>query len=154
MWRITMALYHFSVLIRDAEKTTPNLEDRLFEAGCNDALICFYNQSVYLEFDREAKSAQLAIQSALDNIRQAGFSDLVLQESGVSSLSEIASRAGLTRAAISNYANGKRAKDFPRPIYGVASGSALYSWKEVAGWLYQHQKISKAQWEVAECGIG
>ncbi|MEG9482226.1 hypothetical protein QMO40_07985 [Mannheimia bovis] len=148
-----MTLYHFSILIRDAEKAMPNLEDILFEAGCDDALICFYNQSVYLEFDREAKTAQEAIQSAFNDIRQAGFSDLVLQEAGVSSLSEIAARTGLTRAAISNYANGKRAKDFPRPIYGVASGSALYSWKEVANWLYQRKKISKMQWEVAECSI-
>ncbi|AWW34712.1 XRE family transcriptional regulator [Mannheimia varigena] len=146
-----MTLYHFSILIRDTEKTTENLEDRLFEAGCDDALICFYNQSVYLEFDREAETAHAAIQSAIENIRQAGFSDLVLQEAGVSSLSEIAARTGLTRAAISNYANGKRAKDFPKPLYGVASGSALYSWKEVANWLYQHKKLSKAQWEVAEC---
>lgn len=148
-----MSLYHFSVLIRDADKSMPDLEDKLFEAGCDDALICFYNQSVYLEFDRNAESAQAAVQSAIENIRQAGFFDLVLQESGVSSLSEIASRSGLTRAAISHYANGKRAKDFPRPIYGVASGSALYSWKEVANWLYQHQKISKAQWEIAECDV-
>lgn len=148
-----MTLYHFSILIRDADKSTPNLEDKLFNAGCDDALICFYNQTVYLEFDRYAETAQLAIQSAFDNIRQAGFSDLVLQESGVSSLSEIATRSGLTRAAISNYANGKRAKDFPRPVYGVASGSALYSWKEVANWLYQNNKISKMQWEVAETGL-
>lgn len=148
-----MTLYHFSILIRDADKSTPNLEDKLFNAGCDDALVCFYNQTVYLEFDRYAETAQLAIQSAFDNIRQAGFSDLVLQESGVSSLSEIATRSGLTRAAISNYANGKRAKDFPRPVYGVASGSALYSWKEVANWLYQNNKISKMQWEVAETGL-
>lgn len=148
-----MTLYHFSILIRDADKSIPDLEDKLFNAGCDDALVCFYNQTVYLEFDRYAETAQLAIQSAFDNIRQAGFSDLVLQESGVSSLSEIATRSGLTRAAISNYANGKRAKDFPRPVYGVASGSALYSWKEVANWLYQNNKISKMQWEVAETGL-
>ncbi|MGQ8820255.1 helix-turn-helix transcriptional regulator [Bibersteinia trehalosi] len=147
-----MTLYHFSILIRDTDKSTENLEDRLFKAGCDDALICFYNQNVYLEFDREDENAQSAIQSAFENIRQAGFSDLVLQEAGVSSLSEIAARTGLTRAAISNYANGKRANDFPKPVYGVASGSALYSWKEVANWLYQRNKISRMLWEVAECG--
>ncbi|WP_144084234.1 hypothetical protein [Bibersteinia trehalosi] len=45
-----------------------------------------------------------------------------------------------------------RGNDFPKPVYGVASGSALYSWKEVANWLYQRNKISKMQWEVAEFG--
>lgn len=145
-----MHLYHFSVLIRDAHRHTDQLEDRLFEAGCDDALVCFYNQSVYLEFDRTAPDAKTAIDSAFADIRRAGFDDLVLQEAGVSSLSEIASRAGLSRAALSNYANGKRGKDFPPPLYGVASGSALYSWREVAQWLYQHNLLSQPQWEIAQ----
>lgn len=146
-----MNTYHFSILIRDANKNTDFLEDRLYEAGCDDALICFYNQNVYLEFDRTAENAKIAVQSAFSDIQKAGFSDLILQEAGVSSLSEIASRTGLTRAALSNYANGKRAKDFPSPLYGVASGSALYSWREVAHWLYHHQQLSETQLELAEC---
>lgn len=147
-----MNCYPFSILIRDANANTEGLEDRLYEAGCEDALICFYNHIVYLEFERKAATAAEAIQSAFADIQRAGFFDLVLQEAGVSSLSEIAARSGLTRAALSNYANGKRAKDFPRPMYGVASGSALYSWREVARWLYQHQHISPLQLEVAEFG--
>ncbi|QIW15746.1 hypothetical protein A4G20_05080 [Pasteurellaceae bacterium RH1A] len=144
-----MNLYHFSILIRDANKATEALEDRLFEAGCDDALICFNNQTVYLEFDREAETAKEAIESAMSDIRAAGFKDLILQESGVSSLAEIASRAGLTRAAISNYARGKRGEGFPMPVYGVASGSPLYSWREVANWLYEHKHLPKTQVEIA-----
>jgi hypothetical protein len=90
-----MKVYHFSVLIRDARMDGEDLEDRLFAAGCDDALVCGYNQSVYLEFEREASCAELAIKSALDNIRTAGFFDLVVQESGVAALSEMAARAGL-----------------------------------------------------------
>lgn len=145
-----MNLYHFSILIRDANATMSDLEDKLFESGCDDALVCFYNQNVYLEFDRTAPTAKEAIESAFANIKQAGFSDLILQESGVSSLSEIASRSGLTRAALSNYAKGKRGKNFPAPLYGVATGSALYSWVEVAKWLHQHNHLSAAQLEVAQ----
>ncbi len=144
-----MSLYHFSILIRDASNQTEALEDRLYEAGCDDALICFNNQAVYLEFDREAISAKEAIESAMANIRAAGFHDLVLQESGVSSLAEIASRSGLTRAAVSNYARGKRANGFPLPVYGVASGSPLYSWREVANWLYQRNQLPKTQLDIA-----
>ena len=144
-----MTLYHFSILIRDASRHTDNLEDRLFKAGCDDALLCFHNNAVYLEFDRTAPDAKTAIHSALENIRAAGFSDLVVQEAGVSSLSEIAARAGLSRAALSQFANGKRAKDFPPPVYGVASGSALYSWPEVAQWLHGRNLLSQAQFEVA-----
>ena len=142
-----MNTYRFSILIRDAD--LHDLEDRLYEAGCDDALLCFYNQTPYLEFDREAESAEAAARSALSNIRAAGFGNLVLQESGVATLSEMAARAGLTRAALSNYATGKRGGGFPAPMYGVGSGSALYSWPEVAGWLHRHGQLSQAQYDIA-----
>ncbi|MEZ5435536.1 MAG: hypothetical protein R3E67_02730 [Pseudomonadales bacterium] len=126
------------------------LEDRLFEAGCNDALVCSYNESVYLEFDREADSAETAIKTALANIRTAGFKQLVVQEAGVASLAEMAERAGITRAALSLYAKNKRGDgNFPPPVYGVSSGSALYPWPEVAAWLYKQGKLPQALYEVA-----
>lgn len=149
MWGTIMNLYHFSILIRDANPQIEALEDRLFEAGCDDALICFNNRTVYLEFDREAENAQIAIESAMLDIQKAGFYELILQESGVSSLAEIAHRTGLTRTALSNYARGKHAEGFPAPLYGVASGSPLYSWKEVANWLYTRHKITQTQLEIA-----
>lgn len=144
-----MNTYHFTIVVRDADARAENLEDRLFEAGCDDALICFHNQTVYLEFDRQADTAEQAVASAMANIKQAGFKDLVLQETGVATLAEMAARAGLTRAALSNYANGKRGEAFPAPMYGVTSGSALYSWPEVANWLYRHGKLMKHQVEIA-----
>lgn len=73
-------LYHFTILVRDANPSMEALEDRLFEAGCDDALLCFHNQTVYLEFDREAETAKNAIQSAISDIQSAGFYDLVLQD--------------------------------------------------------------------------
>ncbi len=145
-----MNTYHFTIVIRDARTDTPGLEDRLFTAGCDDALVCSCNQTVYLEFDREAESAEAALRSALDNIRAAGFSDPVIQEAGVSTLAEMAERAGVTRAALSLYAKNKRGDGhFPAPMYGVASGSALYSWPEVAEWLYKHGTLSQSQYDVA-----
>ena len=145
-----MNTYHFTIVIRDARADMPGLEDSLFNAGCDDALVCSHNQTVYLEFDREADSAATAIRSALDNIRAAGFSKLVIQEAGVSTLAEMAARAGVTRAALSLYAKNKRGDGhFPTPMYGVAAGSALYSWPEVAEWLYKHGTLAQQQYEVA-----
>jgi transcriptional regulator with XRE-family HTH domain len=144
-------IYHFTVVIRDADANISDLEDKLFEVGCDDALLCYYNDTVYLEFDRESEGAEQAIQSALTNIRSAGFTQLVVQEGGVSTLSEMAERAGLTRAALSQYARNKRGQgNFPTPMYGVASGSALYSWREVAEWLYQQGKLPQSQYEIAQ----
>lgn len=145
-----MNTYHFTIVVRDARADMANLEDKLFEAGCDDALVCSYNQSVYLEFDREADSAEVAIKTALADIRAAGFSQLVVQETGVASLAEMAERAGITRAALSLYAKNKRGDgSFPSPVYGLSSGSALYPWPEVAAWLYKQGKLPQAQYEVA-----
>ena len=145
-----MNTYHFTIVIRDARADKKGLEDRLFEAGSDDALVCSYNESVYLEFDREADSAETAIKTALANIRTAGFKQLVVQEAGVASLAEMAERAGITRAALSLYAKNKRGDgNFPSPVYGVSSGSALYPWPEVAAWLYKQGKLPQALYEVA-----
>lgn len=68
-----MDTYHFTIVIRDACDQINDLEDRLFEVDCDDALLCSYNDTVYLDFDREAESAEIAIKSALENICMAGF---------------------------------------------------------------------------------
>ena len=149
-----MNTYHFTVVVRDARSDLADIEDKFFEAGCDDALLCSYNDTVYLEFDREAENAAQAIRSALDNIRSLGFSDLVVEEQGFSVLSEMAERAGMSRQALSLYAQNKRGDgNFPRPMYGLSSKSAMYSWPEVATWLFRQGKLDKAHYEVARAVI-
>lgn len=146
--------YHFTVVIRDARFDMVDLEDRLFEAGCDDALVCSYNNTVYLEFDREAESAAYAIKSALDNIRSAGFKALVVEENGYATLSEMAERAGMSRQALSLYAQNKRGDgQFPTPVYGLSSKAALWFWPEVATWLYQKGKLAQAPYDVAHTTV-
>lgn len=142
-----MNTYTFTFLLRQAVHNE-HLEDALFEAGCDDALIYSRNGAVCLEFERQAEDAQHAVSQAAAQIVAAGFDDLVLQESGYATLAEIAQRAGLSRAALSQYALGKRGKDFPRPVY-VTGQSALYSWPETAQWLHQNGKLSPNSAEVA-----
>ncbi|MBQ9725467.1 MAG: TetR family transcriptional regulator, partial [Neisseriaceae bacterium] len=113
-----------------------------------DALLYSKNGAVCLIFDREAQTAKQAVETAMTQIRQAGFNDLVLQEKGYATLSEIAKRTGLSRAAVAQYASGKRERDFPRPMF-ITGDSALYSWCETAQWLYQHGKISLSNVEIA-----
>lgn len=146
-----MNTYHFTIVIRDARFDMENLEDRLFEAGCDDALICSYNNTVYLEFDRESENAEQAIKSAIENIKSAGFKELIIEEQGYSTLSEMAERAGLSRQALSLYAQNKRGDgQFPTPVYGLATKTALYSWPEVATWLYGKGKLNIEQYEVSQ----
>jgi transcriptional regulator with XRE-family HTH domain len=91
-------------------------------------LLCSYNDTIYLEFDREAINAQKAITSALADIRKLGFNDLIVEEHGFATLAEMAERANLTRQALSLYALGKRGKgQFPRPMYGLLHRSLHYT---------------------------
>lgn len=149
-----MSNYHFTIVVRDAHSDLSELEDKFFEAGCDDALLCSYNNTIYLEFDREAENAEQAINSALDNIRSLGFNDLIVEEQGYSTLAEMAERAGMSRQALSLYAQNKRGDGkFPRPMYGLASKSTMYFWPEVATWLFNQGKLNKNHYEVAHTAI-
>jgi hypothetical protein len=51
-----MSPYNFSLTLAGVTSETVSLEDALYVSGCDDALICFYGKTVYLEFDRESNS--------------------------------------------------------------------------------------------------
>ena len=149
-----MNTYHFTIIVRDANACDDTLDDTFFMAGCDDALVCRMDNVVYLEFDREAENAEQAIHSALDNIRSLGFHDLIVEEQGYSTLAVMAERAGMTRQALSLYAQNKRGDgNFPRPMYGLASRSAMYFWPEVATWLFNQGKLHKNHYEVARTAM-
>lgn len=78
--------------------------DALYSHGCDDALICYYGNSVYVEFDREAKSLDEAIESAILDIETAGIGAVVESvDSALVGLSDIVQLSGLTRQAITDY---------------------------------------------------
>ncbi|MFD1802107.1 hypothetical protein ACFSFZ_07865 [Mixta tenebrionis] len=56
---------HFTLTLSGVNASTPGLEDALFESGCDDALLCFYDDNVYLEFDRDSKSVERAALSLI-----------------------------------------------------------------------------------------
>ena len=48
--------FSFTVILEGFSDITEELENRLFEAGCDDTLLRCCDGVVYLEFDREAGS--------------------------------------------------------------------------------------------------
>ena len=66
-------IHTFDVYLVGVAEFTRELEDRLFESGCDDALLAIKDGRVYLTFDREAESREDAIDSALRNIASAGY---------------------------------------------------------------------------------
>lgn len=63
--------YNFTLVLAATELTT-ELEDALFEAGCDDACLSQTGGVMYLEFDRVGQSRDEAIAAALANVRTAG----------------------------------------------------------------------------------
>jgi len=49
-----------------------DFEDALYEAGCDDALIAVIDDTLYLDFDRDAPSFDLAVESAKRDAQRAG----------------------------------------------------------------------------------
>jgi hypothetical protein len=63
--------YSFTLRVSGIE-TAGNYEDRLYGAGCSDALVAVLNGAVYLDFDREAPSFDAAVQSAKKDVERVG----------------------------------------------------------------------------------
>lgn len=65
---MTKKIYSFTMVLDTFTNTTGGLEDKLYKAGCDDALLYFMNNTVHLDFDREAESLEQAIETAIENI--------------------------------------------------------------------------------------
>lgn len=138
-----MALYNFTLTLSGVTYDTDGLEDALYESGCDDALICAYGNSVYVEFDREADSLDEAISSAVENIESAGIGAIVESvDSALVGLSDIAEMTNMSRQAIAMLKDGTRGSgDFPCPIQRIKGQSPLWDWADVAQWLLQNGRL-------------
>lgn len=133
-----MSEFEFSVIASGLDPSDDETIDRFFKAGCDDATVAFARGVFILSFVREAASLQEAIDSAVANVCEAGAEVGRVEPDCLVSLSDIAERAGLTRAAASLYSQGKRGSGFPKPVARVTTNSPLYDWPEVASWLSKH----------------
>ncbi len=137
--------YQFTLVLKNVDENTPDLEDSLYEAGCDDALINFRNSTVYLDFDREGRSLEQAVLSAIKNVESASVGakvSNVAPEDWVTE-SEVAKRLDLKRQAVSLWIKGERRKSFPKPVMKLADKSPLWKWREIAEWLYKNKLIQE-----------
>lgn len=140
-----MALYNFTLTLSGVTYETEGLEDALYESGCDDALICAYGNSVYVEFDREANSLDEAISSAVENIESAGIGAIVESiDSALVGLSDIAEIIEMSRQAIAMLKDGSRGSgDFPCPLQRIKGQSPLWDWANVAQWLLMNGRLKE-----------
>lgn len=131
-----MTTYEFTI-IASGDGNDARLIDRLFEAGCDDSTISFQKGVFIIEFDRAAKSFAHALTSAMADVRKADVEILHIEPDHLVNLSDIAARAGISRAAVSYYAKGERAEDFPAPVARFTTETPLWDWVDVARWMYR-----------------
>ena len=135
-------VHTFTLLLVNEHELTTELEDALFEAGCDDGMLFSKNQVVYIEFDRDADSLEEAIVSAINNVESAGFQVARVEPSDLVTSAEISRRANRSRQSVAQIIKGKRGKGgFPIPVAGVTSKTSVWSWAEVSNWLLKEEKI-------------
>lgn len=145
-------VYQFTLVLKSVDENTPGLEDALYKAGCDDALINFRDGTVYLDFDREAESLKEAVISAIKDVESSSLGGVVASvapEDWVTE-SEIAKRTSNSRQIVSLWTKDKRRKFFPKPIMKLTERSPFWKWREIVVWLYNNELIDKQEVEKAE----
>lgn len=146
-----MKTYTFTLFLGPILRPIDEIEDRLFEAGCDDALLSFSSGIPILDFDRKSSSFAKAVTSAIKNIERAKLDALVLRvgPDDLVNASEIANRSAVSREAVRLWIQGERGSgDFPPPIARVGQ-SSVWSWLDISEWLYQREQIDEERVERA-----
>lgn len=90
-----MPSHHFTLVVEGANLQDEAVIDRLFEAGCDDALVSSTNGVQYVDFDREAASFDAAVLSAVADVeRVSGVRVVRLAGDWPDSIADIAARSG------------------------------------------------------------
>jgi len=139
-------IHRFTLILADVSKIDEQLEDRVFEAGCDDALLAERDGVVYLDFDRSASSFEGALRSAMDDVESCGMEVARVEPDDLVNQSQIADRVGRSRESIRLLISGARGPGtFPPPVSGVKGKMRIWNWSEVARWLASHSLIDESE---------
>jgi predicted DNA-binding transcriptional regulator AlpA len=138
-----MKMHEFCIIASGLDPKADDFETRFFDVGCDDATVSFQKGHIIVDFTREAQSLEDAIASAIEAVRKAGANVMRVEPDPLVSLSDMAARAGMSRAAMSHYFKGTRARDFPAPVAKVTSESPLWDWATVARWMFKNDKLGR-----------
>lgn len=136
--------YEFSLILSGVSELTTEVEDALFESGCDDATLSIQHGAARLEFSRTAPSFKDAILTAIHDVCHAGHGIGVVQvdECNLVTQAEIARRIGRSRQLVSQYIMGMRGPGhFPPPTCHLSETTPLWRWCEVSFWLSQNDMI-------------
>ena len=133
-----MTIHRFTLIVEGADLQSPESQEALYEAGCDDATFGLVDGVHYAEFDREAGSYGQALASAMADIREAvpGARITHVEPDELVTMAEIAERLGRSRESIRLLVAGERGPgDFPAPISHIRTRSRLWRWPDVLRWF-------------------
>ncbi len=142
----SMQEHDFTLLLDGLQSITPELEEAIFKAGCDDATLSLRFGRLFLTFSRTASSLREAIVSAVLAINGCGFGLRVLRVDvcNLVTQSEIARKIGRSRQLVHQYMIGVRGPGgFPPPACNITENAPLWYWCEVAYWLWSNDLISQ-----------
>ena len=153
-----MTDFEFKLFCSGVATDDDSFLDRLYDAGCDDATVFFKDGYVCLDFTRESENAESAVVSAIRDLERSDIGGTVerVEPEDLASLSEIASRVGVTRASLQKYARGesKVGKDFPAPVQNISvSRRELFSTVEVMRWMMQKKKSNISRHSLDLCTV-
>lgn len=132
-------LTDITVIATGLDPAAPDFETRLTTAGLPDATIAFQRGVVMILIAVEPATLLREVEAAALAVTRIGGTVVRIEPDPLVTQSDIAERAGLTRAAISQYLAGRRGDGaFPPPIARVTADSPLYDWCRVVDWLCRH----------------
>lgn len=138
--------HDFTLVLDGVCELTEEVEDALFEAGCDDATLSVRHRRAFLTFSRVAESLRDAILSAIRDVKKAGIGAEVLRVDtcDLVTQAEIARRIGRSRQLVHQYISGARGPGrFPAPACDITDSAPLWYWCEVADWLHQNDLIKE-----------
>lgn len=148
--------YEFTLKFAIPETIEPEqLEERLFEAGCDDAILGWGQAGrLVLNFTREASSAEAALVSALKDVRKA-IPEARLVEAGpdLVGISDIARLLDFSRQNMRKLVQTHLAS-FPLPLH--EGKSAIWHLADVLEWFIQrkYRPVKDSLVQVAKASMG
>lgn len=130
--------FAFTLIVEANEKTTEEVSDSVYAAGCDNALVHSRGGVIFIDFDCDGSSLTKEVLKAIQAVETAvhGLQVLRIEPEDQVTASEIARRSKRTRESVRKLISGERGPGgFPHPIAAFTRKSPLWSWLEVASWF-------------------
>jgi hypothetical protein len=138
--------FNFTLVLDGITELTSEVENALYEGGCDDGTLGFQCGRPYMTFSRTAPNFAEAILSAVRDVEKAvpGLDVLRVDYCDLVTQAEIARLIKRSRQAVHQLITGRRGPGlFPPPIYRLTDDTTKWAWSDVVDWLAQNNLVEE-----------